>query len=41
MWRAVRRIQKIIQVTKPTEMIDSVPPKTSRDWPVCRMLLEV
>jgi hypothetical protein len=28
--RAVRRIQKIIQVTKPTAMIDSTPPKASR-----------
>ena len=28
--RAVRRIQKTIQVTKPTAMIDRVPPK--RSW---------
>ena len=41
MCRAVRRIQKIIHVTKPTETIDSVPPKISRDGPVCRMLLDV
>ena len=29
MVRAVRRIQKIIQVTKPTAMIDSEPPSAS------------
>ena len=38
---AVRRIQKIIHVTKPTATIDSVPPKVSRDCSVCRMSADV